>query len=142
MSYLESASNSALESLRSLAAEQYGNLLIAQVKRYGGRGDAYGDGDPAGGSSLTEAACTHLVRMIADPNTGVAAVAAKALGMYGRSSLEALQQMLSPGSAPGALLLAAAAGESGSVVQLRVLELALDLSIDGGFTKRYGIRTV
>ncbi|GLC61120.1 hypothetical protein PLESTB_001720000 [Pleodorina starrii] len=134
--YLEAASSAPAPALRRLAAEQYGSLLLAQVRRYdvaplsgdGGGGGAADDDD----GGVTDSACWQLVRMLSDPDTVAAAAAAKALRMYGSSSLAALQRLLSPGSAISAALVAAAASdELAGVVRLRVVALALELAAGG-----------
>ncbi|GIL58008.1 hypothetical protein Vafri_13204 [Volvox africanus] len=121
--YLEAASNAPLASLRLLAAEKYGTLLMDQERKYG----SLNSKDRNGG--VAELACLHLVRLMSDPEPTVAAAAAKSLRTYGSSSLTALQWLLSPGHAPSLALSAAAVSDAlGGIVRLRALALALELA--------------
>jgi hypothetical protein len=111
-----------------LAAEQYGSLLMAQVRRYGSERSLEADAD----GGVADAVCSQLVRMLSDPDTAVAEAASKALRTYGRCSTETLQRLLSSNSPTAAALAAAAASDERSgVVRLRVLSLVLELAAGG-----------
>ncbi|KXZ46168.1 hypothetical protein GPECTOR_46g237 [Gonium pectorale] len=136
--YLEAAAAAPLPPLRRLAAEQYGNLLLAHTVRQAP--DAAADGGAEdGGGGVAAACCRQLVRALTgDADAGVAAAASAALRSYGTSGPAALRTLLAPGSAVAAALAAAAAADAGGTVRLRVLGLALELAAGGAGAATHG----
>ncbi len=116
-----------MPSLRRLAADQLGALLAAAASRTAGT---------AAGEEWQQQtdACLQLVRLLQDPDAGVASAAAAALRAFGTrrgghgAEHAVLQVLLGPGSPVAAALAEAAQRDGSGTIRLRVVALALALA--------------